>query len=248
MPLSLLPLALCHMHSGNELATKVHGCKRRMNEAIDKGSRGFTPQIRDLLSTSSTFNLLKHQTPNFTLAQQLSTDVDNLLLPSHKPQPTTASNMTAADKVNWNDVETWQRVVAALLATGIKPDLKQTATFFGTTYDTLENRFRKIKKDAQVLKDEVNSGQRGEVTAPSRARSAPNTPRKPKTPKKDALGSKTFLPPHMLLDSSLTMMQLSPTAVSQSPLLAAARRKTSSRRTSTIASRPLSSTRSIPLT
>lgn len=113
--------------------------------------------------------------------------------------------MTATDKVNWNDVETWQRVVAALLATGIKPDLKQTATFFGTTYDTLENRFRKIKKDAQVLKDEVNSGQRGEVTAPSRARSAPSTPRKAKTPKKDALGSKTILPPHSLSDLSLIM-------------------------------------------
>ncbi|CAK3831146.1 Hypothetical predicted protein [Lecanosticta acicola] len=97
--------------------------------------------------------------------------------------------MAQNEKVNWNSVETWQRVVAAMLATGIKPDLRQTATYFGTTYDTLENRFRKIKKEADVLKGEVSNGARGEVTAPSRQKSAPTTPRKRQTPKKDALSS-----------------------------------------------------------
>lgn len=70
-------------------------------------------------------------------------------------------------------------------------DLKQTATYFGTTYDTLENRFRKIKKEAATLKDEVDKGDRSEMPTPSRTKSAPSTPRKPKTPKKDALSTVT---------------------------------------------------------
>lgn len=54
--------------------------------------------------------------------------------------------------------------------------------FYGTTYDTLENRLRKVKKDAAVLKEEVASGERPAV--PVKAKSEPNTPKKPKTPKK----------------------------------------------------------------
>ncbi|EMC97331.1 hypothetical protein BAUCODRAFT_23648 [Baudoinia panamericana UAMH 10762] len=94
-----------------------------------------------------------------------------------------------------SSAETWQRVVAAIIASGIKGsdslqiDLKVTATYYGTTYDTLENRFRKLKKDAAELKKEVESGQRGEVAVPARTKSAPTTPRKPKTPKKDALSA-----------------------------------------------------------
>ncbi|KAK5121934.1 hypothetical protein LTR85_004506 [Meristemomyces frigidus] len=95
----------------------------------------------------------------------------------------------AGGTTNWDSTETWQRVVAAIIATGVKLDLKAIATYYGTTYDTLENRFRKIKKDAAVLKDEIESGKRGE--APPRGKSAPTTPRKPKTPKKEALNSVT---------------------------------------------------------
>ena len=58
-------------------------------------------------------------------------------------------------------------------------DLKTIATYYGTTYDTLENRFRKIKKDADILKAEVDGGDR-----------VPTTPRKSKTPKKDTLSCK----------------------------------------------------------
>jgi len=65
------------------------------------------------------------------------------------------------------------------------------AKYYGTTYDTLENRFRKIKALSKVLKAEVDSGERGEVVKPSR--SALSTPRKPKTSKKDALNSKSAL-------------------------------------------------------
>ena len=73
---------------------------------------------------------------------------------------------------------------------GQKPDLRTTATYFGTTYDTLENRFRKLKKEADTLKSEVDSGQRGEIATPSRTKSAPATPRKPKSPKKEPLECK----------------------------------------------------------
>ncbi|EME81738.1 uncharacterized protein MYCFIDRAFT_87101 [Pseudocercospora fijiensis CIRAD86] len=90
-----------------------------------------------------------------------------------------------AGKVNWDSQETWQRVVAAIIATGVKVDLKQTALYFGTTYDTLENRFRKIKKESEVLKNEVSNGERSQISTPSRS-----TPKKP-SPKKDALANVT---------------------------------------------------------
>ncbi|KAK4548441.1 hypothetical protein LTR36_009351 [Oleoguttula mirabilis] len=99
----------------------------------------------------------------------------------------------AGGATNWESTETWQRVVAAIIASGVKLDLKAIATYVnpldstGPLNDTLENRFRKIKKDAVVLKAEVETGKRGEV-AP-RGKSAPTTPRKPKTPKKGALSS-----------------------------------------------------------
>ncbi|KAI7281225.1 hypothetical protein KC345_g4235 [Hortaea werneckii] len=85
--------------------------------------------------------------------------------------------------INWDNVGTWQRVVAAIVATGVKIDLKSTAMYYGTTYDTLENRFRKIKKLSAELKEEVDNGERGEVKA------KPATPRKPRTPKNHALSS-----------------------------------------------------------
>ncbi|KAK4961006.1 hypothetical protein LTR10_001495 [Elasticomyces elasticus] len=90
---------------------------------------------------------------------------------------------------NWESAETWQRVVASMLATGIKVDLKATATAYGCTYDTLENRFRKLKKLAATLKEEVDNGERGDVAVPARVKSAPVTPRKPKTLKKDPLSA-----------------------------------------------------------
>ncbi|KAK3710626.1 hypothetical protein LTR37_010254 [Vermiconidia calcicola] len=97
----------------------------------------------------------------------------------------------AKSTTNWESAETWQRVVASILATGVKIDLRAVATYYGTTYDTLENRFRKLKKDAADLKAEVDGGDRGEVAVPSRTKSAPTTPRKPKTPKKGPLESKS---------------------------------------------------------
>ncbi|KAK6439514.1 hypothetical protein LTR95_004282 [Oleoguttula sp. CCFEE 5521] len=89
--------------------------------------------------------------------------------------------MPAQGKIDWDSVDAWKRLIAAIYASGMKPDLRQIATLFGTTYDTLENRLRTIKKDAAILKDDVTSGKRGEVTA------ARGTPKK--TPsKKTGLG------------------------------------------------------------
>ena len=59
----------------------------------------------------------------------------------------------------------------------------------GTTYDTLENRFRPLKKLAEELKTGVNTGERSEMRTPSRTKSASSPPRKPKTPQQDPLGS-----------------------------------------------------------
>lgn len=103
---------------------------------------------------------------------------------------------------NWESTETWQRLVSSMLATGYKPDLRATATYFGTTYDTLENRFRKLKKEAEVLKSEVDRGDRVEIITPSRTKSTPSTPRKPKTPKKDPLECKSIVA-YRVIDRSL---------------------------------------------
>ncbi|GAB7362081.1 hypothetical protein MBLNU230_g2115t1 [Neophaeotheca triangularis] len=90
--------------------------------------------------------------------------------------------------MDWEATETWQRLIAAIYASGAKPNLKLVAQYYGTTYNTLENKFRGIKKLGEELKEEVDSGQRGEIS-PIRKKSAPSTPRKPKTPKKDPLAS-----------------------------------------------------------
>jgi hypothetical protein len=59
-------------------------------------------------------------------------------------------------------------------------DVSNVATHFGTTYDTIENRLRPIKKQAKVLKDAVSNGTQDKVT------STRKSPTKPRTPKKSA--------------------------------------------------------------
>ncbi|KAF2718357.1 hypothetical protein K431DRAFT_211717, partial [Polychaeton citri CBS 116435] len=68
--------------------------------------------------------------------------------------------------INWDSVETWERLVSSIYASGVKLDLRDVAKYYGTTYNTLENKLRKNKKDAKVMREEVDSGQRGDV-APS---------------------------------------------------------------------------------
>lgn len=68
----------------------------------------------------------------------------------------------------------------------------------GATYDSIETRFRNVKKEAKKLQEEINSGLRPAVAPPTPRKrkadaglSAPSTPRKvakvgrkPATPKK----------------------------------------------------------------
>ena len=73
---------------------------------------------------------------------------------------------------------------------------------YGTTYDTIQNRYRKIRAEAEQLKKEVESGERPEVATPKKGgKSATATPRKG-AGKKDALSS--MLPLCYLLLWSIT--------------------------------------------
>lgn len=93
--------------------------------------------------------------------------------------------------VNWKDPDAFTRLLAAMVAAqDMKLDYRKIASMYGNgaTYDSIEGRFRIIKKEAAALKAEVDNGDRPE--APTRgAVSANITPRKPKsathTPKKE---------------------------------------------------------------
>jgi hypothetical protein len=57
-------------------------------------------------------------------------------------------------------------------------DVSNVATHFGTTYDTIENRLRPVKKQAKLLQEQVSNGTQDKVT------STRKSPTKPRTPKK----------------------------------------------------------------
>lgn len=158
----------------------------------------------------------------------------------------------AKGTVNWDSQETWQRIVAAIIATGVKvsepfftsssiflllsyprhhypitneiflfhrlttryllflssplpsfPNLnsqQQVAIHFGTTYDTIQHRFRTIKIEAIVLKEQVERGERLDESSgtPKQKKTKRNnsssnsTTATPKsTPKKDTLSCKS---------------------------------------------------------
>jgi hypothetical protein len=125
--------------------------------------------------------------------------------------------MPAQGKIAWDNLEAYQKLVAAIIATDVKVsstlsspphhitisrlhilpsslriltcllrsqiDIRAIAHYYGTTYDTLENRFRPLKKMAAQLKADASDDMRS---------TKPATPRKPKTqmPKKgDVLAS-----------------------------------------------------------
>ncbi|CAF9927663.1 MAG: hypothetical protein HETSPECPRED_006641 [Heterodermia speciosa] len=96
---------------------------------------------------------------------------------------------------NWKTAESYQRLLAAMVASqDLKLNFRQIAKYYGegTTYNSIEGRFRIIKEQAKVLKAAVdndepspaisydNSGNGSEST-PTKARGTKNTP----TPKKD---------------------------------------------------------------
>jgi len=64
-----------------------------------------------------------------------------------------------------------------------KVDVSSVATHFGTTYDTIENRLRPVKKQAKELKEAVSNGTQDKVV------STRKSPTKPKTPRKSAAAS-----------------------------------------------------------
>ncbi|KAI9671186.1 MAG: hypothetical protein M1817_003693 [Caeruleum heppii] len=82
--------------------------------------------------------------------------------------------------INWKSTQTYQRLLAAIYAASPQNhNYQHIATMFGegATYDAIEGRFRIIKREAAVLKAEVESGERG--PAPPRG-STTTTPKKPR--------------------------------------------------------------------
>ncbi|CAD6575506.1 MAG: hypothetical protein ASARMPREDX12_002336 [Alectoria sarmentosa] len=95
--------------------------------------------------------------------------------------------------VNWKDPDAFTRLLAAMVAAqDMKLDYRKIATMYGNgaTYDSIEGRFRIIKKEATIMKAEIDSGERSE--APARGTTSANTTsKKPKsaanTPKKEKI-------------------------------------------------------------
>ncbi|TKA77588.1 hypothetical protein B0A49_01741 [Cryomyces minteri] len=87
---------------------------------------------------------------------------------------------------DWKKAESFTRLLAAMVAATpeMKLDYRKIASYYGegATYDSVEGRFRVIKKEAQQLKAEIEGGVRAE--APPRGTT--KSPRKPRTPKKAA--------------------------------------------------------------
>ncbi|KAI9750823.1 MAG: hypothetical protein M1835_001338 [Candelina submexicana] len=74
--------------------------------------------------------------------------------------------------VDWKKPEAYNRLLAAVMAAhDMKLDYRKIASMYGegATYDAIEGRFRIVKKEAQVLKEELESG----VRAPAPARGQP---------------------------------------------------------------------------
>ncbi|KAG7010096.1 hypothetical protein G7Y79_00001g003680 [Physcia stellaris] len=99
---------------------------------------------------------------------------------------------------DWKSVETYKRLIAAMLAAqGHKPDYRKIATYFGdnTTYDSIEGRFRPLRKLAETLKEEVESSTRtstNNTTSTSFTSNASDaTPKKPRAKKVAANGTPT---------------------------------------------------------
>ena len=57
-------------------------------------------------------------------------------------------------------------------------DVSNVATHFGTTYDTIENRLRPVKKQAKLLQEQVSNGTQDKVTSTRKSLTKPRTPKK----------------------------------------------------------------------
>ncbi|KAI5841941.1 hypothetical protein DFP73DRAFT_117231 [Morchella snyderi] len=94
--------------------------------------------------------------------------------------------MSNKKKITWT-AEKYQRLLAATIAAHpeIKINYNHVAAMFGegATYDSIETRFRNVKKEAKILQAEIDSGSRPAVAPPTPrkrklANGAPSTPRK----------------------------------------------------------------------
>ncbi len=76
--------------------------------------------------------------------------------------------MPVKKAIDWTSVRSYQRLLAAVYAASPQNhNYREIATMFGegATYDSIEGRFRKIKAEAAILKDEVASGKRSPAPA-----------------------------------------------------------------------------------
>lgn len=103
-----------------------------------------------------------------------------------------------------DSISIFPRYVATNLTARSQLDLHEVAKMYGTTYDTIQNRYRKIRAEANEIKQHVESGESPEiVVTPKRARAAgTGTPRKAKGGK-DALSS-TFNPCMVPLQNTIS--------------------------------------------
>ncbi|KAI9680346.1 MAG: hypothetical protein M1829_001232 [Trizodia sp. TS-e1964] len=82
--------------------------------------------------------------------------------------------------INWNEKDSFARLLAAVLAAHpeVKLNYRAIASMYGqgATYDAVEGRFRIIKKDAKVLRAEIDEGVRDPAPARGTPRKNKNTP------------------------------------------------------------------------
>ncbi|KAE8381072.1 hypothetical protein BDV26DRAFT_289774 [Aspergillus bertholletiae] len=94
--------------------------------------------------------------------------------------------------VNWKNPESTDRLIASLIAanSGLKLDYHAIALLFGqgATYDSIEGRFRRYRKMADQLRDEVHNCGITDIPHNTRRNYAsgggtPSTPRTPRVPR-----------------------------------------------------------------
>ncbi|KAL8857751.1 MAG: hypothetical protein Q9178_005651 [Gyalolechia marmorata] len=96
--------------------------------------------------------------------------------------------------VNWKNPQAFERLLAAMVAAQeMKLDYRKIASMYGegATYDAIEGRFRIIRKEAQKLLAEIESGERpaapprGAIAKSSSTTSGDEvtTPKKPRNPR-----------------------------------------------------------------
>ncbi|MCJ1382716.1 hypothetical protein MMC17_005829 [Xylographa soralifera] len=110
---------------------------------------------------------------------------------------------------NWQSAEAYKRLLAAIIAA--HPDKKlldyrRIATYFGdgATYDSIEGQFRKIRSEAALMKEEVESGARAEAPPRGNKKEACDTPKKIRKPRNSPKKNEAVLSGRISKSKSLT--------------------------------------------